>query len=613
MTPVVDIDEPYLILNQGRKPSFKVNEEAIFKLVRGTGLYSSKFDCIREILQNAVDSTLHRIWIEHKDEVQNLIPTDLRLQEIYDNYKMTITFEPKEENSNQWILKVKDQGIGISFNDLKYMLEIGSSFQNKDKQKRIREMPKWFRPSGAFGIGLQSAYLLSNKFTMITKSLIDNQNLKITFNNKIKSVIIEKINKNINYGTEFTIEIDIEKLPQNIYYSYEQESLMDERLKGFDFTDKNSNLSFVETIKVTDSINNFLLNSPISSNLNTNKKDNKVYFDQETSILFNIIEFGDFDSRNIYKNYFRGQDFSDLYTDYECINYLADFYHTKSDNFLTYNREKILPNAAIKAEKLLRKGLCNYIEKFFYSLTEEEKIYASFSYIVNLTDKKYNDIDAKFLNYLDKFPIKIDNKIILLKDLLDEIKREEIKTLSIIPNYGAFPNSRIPPENIISNESKSGLFHTIKFLITKDDYFYSEEYKSHELETISFNKNDIQPISNVLLKKHLIQKTRSGLYNIGCRIIFPAWSIFRGLSIKDKISWADIYRYSSYKSDLLVLPLNFKYNLTDKNFYEESEDFINWIFEHRKYEETKIEDIRKLNKELIEHIRKILQDSAIEK
>ncbi|WP_434780845.1 HD domain-containing protein, partial [Acinetobacter baumannii] len=112
MTPVVDIDEPYLILNQGRKPSFKVNEEAIFKLVRGTGLYSSKFDCIREILQNAVDSTLHRIWIEHKDEVQNLIPTDLRLQEIYDNYKMTITFEPKEENSNQWILKVKDQGIG---------------------------------------------------------------------------------------------------------------------------------------------------------------------------------------------------------------------------------------------------------------------------------------------------------------------------------------------------------------------------------------------------------------------------------------------------------------------------------------------------------------------
>ncbi|MFW2563984.1 HD domain-containing protein [Acinetobacter baumannii] len=613
MTPVVDIDEPYLILNQGRKPSFKVNEEAIFKLVRGTGLYSSKFDCIREILQNAVDSTLHRIWIEHKDEVQNLIPTDLRLQEIYDNYKMTITFEPKEENSNQWILKVKDQGIGISFNDLKYMLEIGSSFQNKDKQKRIREMPKWFRPSGAFGIGLQSAYLLSNKFTMITKSLIDNQNLKITFNNKIKSVIIEKINKNINYGTEFTIEIDIEKLPQNIYYSYEQESLMDERLKGFDFTDKNSNLSFVETIKVTDSINNFLLNSPISSNLNTNKKDNKVYFDQETSILFNIIEFGDFDSRNSYKNYFRGQEFSDLYTDYECINYLADFYHTKSDNFLTYNREKILPNAAIKAEKLLRKGLCNYIEKFFYSLTEEEKIYASFSYIVNLTDKKYNDIDAKFLNYLDKFPIKIDNKIILLKDLLDEIKREEIKTLSIIPNYGAFPNSRIPPENIISNESKSGLFHTIKFLITKDDYFYSEEYKSHELETISFNKNDIQPISNVLLKKHLIQKTRSGLYNIGCRIIFPAWSIFRGLSIKDKISWADIYRYSSYKSDLLVLPLNFKYNLIDKNFYEESEDFINWIFEHRKYEETKIEDIRKLNKELIEHIRKILQDSAIEK
>ncbi|HAV6249807.1 TPA: ATP-binding protein, partial [Acinetobacter baumannii] len=112
--------------------------------------------------------------------------------------------------------------------------------------------------------------------------------------------------------------------------------------------------------------------------------------------------------------------------------------------------------------------------------------------------------------------------------------------------------------------------------------------------------------------KHLLQKTRGGLYNIGCRIIFPAWGIFRELSIKDKISWADIYRYSSYKSDLLILPLNFKYNLTDEKFYEESEDFVNWIFEHRKYEGTKIEDIRKLNKELIEHIRKILQDSDLE-
>ncbi|MHC6186654.1 HD domain-containing protein [Acinetobacter sp. X9] len=613
MTPVVNIDEPYLILNQGRKPSFKINEEAILKLVRGTGLYSSKFDCIREILQNAVDSTLHRIWIEHKDEIKNLIPTDSKLKEIYDNYKMTITFEPKEENSNQWILKVKDQGTGISFNDLQYMLEIGSSSQNKDKQRRIREMPKWFRPSGAFGIGLQSAFLISNKFTMTTYSILDNKKLKISFNSKSKSVVVEKINKNIDFGTEFIIEIDIDSLPINISYSSSEKFLISKKLREFDFMDEDSNLSFIETIKIHNSINNFLLKSPISSNLNENMSDEKLYFDIETSILFKNIEFNDSSSHNYFKNYFRGQEFKDLHAYFECVDYIADFYHTKSEKFLTYNREKILPDAHEKALSLLKKGLCNYIEKYFNELDEEQKPFAAFSYIVHLTDKKYYDIDVKYLDYLNKFPIILDDKTILLKDLIAKIKNEEIKKISTCNGFSTnHLENKIPP-NFISNESREGLFQIIKYLITKDDFYYYEEYNTYELEIICFHKKDIQPISNSLFKDLIVDKINGKRSPIGCRIIFPAWGCFRNLSIKKKINWADIYHYSSYKEDSLILPLNFKYNLTDQNFYEESDNFVNWIFKHRKYEETKIEDIKRLNKELIEHIRNILKDSNLKK
>jgi len=611
MTPVVDIDEPYLILNQGRKPSFRVNEEAILKLVRGTGLYSSKFDSIREILQNAVDSTLHRIWIEHKDEVQNLIPTDPRLKEIYDNYKMSITFEPKEENSNQWILKVKDQGIGISFNDLKYMLEIGSSFQNKDKQKRIREMPKWFKPSGAFGIGLQSAYLLSHKFTMTTHSILDKQKLKIIFNSKSKSVIIEKINKDINFGTEFTIEINIKKLPTSISYGFEKESLMDRKLRDFDFIDPHSNLSFVETITIHNNINNFLVNSPISSDLKAQSNDERPYFDKETYILFHNIEFGDFGHHNKCKKYFRGQEFTGLSIDYECIHFIADFYHTKSEKFLTYNRAKILPDAIENTEKLLSKALCNYIENYFDKLKEEEKPYAAFSYIFHISRKNYKDIDNKFLKYLDKFPVSIDDKTILFKELIARIKKEKIQCLSILIGYNN-SKEKTKPENLILNNAYYGIFHAIRFLITKDNFYYYEEEKIHNSVTIKFSKKDVQPISNTLFKKEIIKKIRHGSHNIGCRIIFPAWSIYRELSIKKTFNWEHIYHHPTFRSDFLVLPLNFKYNITDSNFYEESDNFINWIFEHRKYEETKIEDIRKLNKELIELIRNILQDSNLE-
>lgn len=605
MTPIVDIDEPYLILSQGRKPSFKVNEEAILKLVRGTGLYSSKFDCIREILQNAVDSTLHRMWIENQEEIEFLIPTSPRLKEIYDNYKMTITFEPKKENSNQWVLRVKDQGIGISLNDLKYMLEIGSSFTNKDKQKRIRKMPKWFRPSGAFGIGLQSAYLLANKFTMITHSVIDNQKLKISFNNKSKSVIVEKICKNIDFGTEFIIEIDIKKLPNNISYSYEQKSLIDDKLREFDITNPSSNLSFIETLKIHNSINNFLLNSPISSNLKLSTEENKLYFDEETSILFHRIDFDDSNSRNQYKNYFRGQEFSDLYTNYECINFIADFYHTKSDKFLTYNREKILPDAKQSARKLLRKALCNYTENSFDKLDEDKKPFAAFSYIVSLSHKKYNEIDDKFIIYLDKFPVTINGKTILFKDLISNIKQGKIKSIATTSDFSTKEEHKT--ENLISNNSYVGLLHIIKFLITKDNFYYCIEQKTHKFQVIKFSKTDIQPISNTLFLEEITQKFNGGLHSIGCRIIFPAWGVFRELSIKDRISWADIYPYSSFKSDFLILPLNFKYNISDKKFFEESEDFIHWIFNHRKSNETKIEDIRKLNKELIEHIQNLLQ------
>lgn len=607
MTPIVDIDEPYLILSQGRKPSFKVNEEAILKLVRGTGLYSSKFDSIREILQNAVDSTLHRIWLENQDEIKDLIPTSARLKEIYDNYKMTITFEPKEKKSNKWVLKIKDQGTGISSNDLKYMLEIGSSFKNKEKQKRIREMPKWFKPSGAFGIGLQSAYLLADSFTMITHSFLDNQKLKISFNNKNKSVIVEKINKNIDFGTEFIIDIDIKKLPQNISYSFDEKSLIDDKLKEFDFIDPNSNLSFVETIKIHNSINNFLLNSPISSNLKLPSKEGKAYFDKETNLLFHLVDFGDFSPRNHYKTYFRGQSFTDFYTNYECVSFIVDFYHTNSDKFLTYNREKILPTAKKEASKVLRKAICNYIEIFFDKLDEEKKPYAALSYIVSLTEKKYDEIDRKFLNYLDKFPILLDKSTILLKDLISNIKSGEIKSLSINDSFRNDTTEEEKIQNRILNTSRNGLFHIIKFLITKDGLYYVQNYKTHDLEIINFSKDDIQPIAKHLFKNHLIEKSKGGLHSIGCRLIIPAWGDFRGLSIKEKFSWVDVYDYSSFQSDFLVLPLNFKYDITDKEFYEESDDFINWVFNHRKNNEIKIEDIKRLNQDLINHIHNILQ------
>ena len=171
-TPRVDIEEPYLILEKGKKPNFKINHDAVLGILRSTGLYTSKVDSIREILQNGVDATLQRIWLEDSkivDEAES--PLDESIQSLYRQYPIEVKFQQKKDDI--WTLEITDHGTGIDFDTLKFMLEVGGSRKNKNKIKTIKAMPKWFRPSGMFGIGLQSAYLLNDKFSIITKSIIN--------------------------------------------------------------------------------------------------------------------------------------------------------------------------------------------------------------------------------------------------------------------------------------------------------------------------------------------------------------------------------------------------------------------------------------------------------
>ena len=171
-TPRVDIEEPYLILEKGKKPNFKINHDAVLGILRSTGLYTSKVDSIREILQNGVDATLQRIWLEDSkivDEAES--PLDESIQSLYRQYPIEV--KKKKKKDDIWTLEITDHGTGIDFDTLKFMLEVGGSRKNKNKIKTIKAMPKWFRPSGMFGIGLQSAYLLNDKFSIITKSIIN--------------------------------------------------------------------------------------------------------------------------------------------------------------------------------------------------------------------------------------------------------------------------------------------------------------------------------------------------------------------------------------------------------------------------------------------------------
>ncbi|MDS7932631.1 ATP-binding protein [Acinetobacter sp. V91_7] len=615
MTPVVEMDEPYIILDEGKKPTLKVNKDSFLNLVRGTGLYSSKFDAIREILQNAVDSTLHRIWIEHKDDdkdefkeeykIEN--PTSSKLLEISDKYYIDISFEPHKDKKEIWVLKIKDKGIGISFNDLKYILEVGSSSKNKEKAKRAESMPMWFRPSGAFGIGLQSAFLLADQFTLITYSMLDQQKLKIIFNKEKNNILLEKqSSKNMKYGTEFIIEIKVDGIPKRLSHIFEKNNELSKIYSSFDIT--NPDLSRVEIFNIQQNIHDFFENSLIKSNLTVNDRviQNGEY-DIEEMLIIKDVKFGEFTSHYFNDNFFfRGQKFGDLNLIYTYVSFNIDFYHTTSDKFLNYNREKIKPEIKNETNKKVIRAMKKFIENNFDKLSESEKPYAAFSYIVNFREQKYEEIPIKFKENVLLLPININDENIFLEALLNKIRSGEITKISVKSDSN-IPSGKLKKvENCITNLASDQILYLIKYILTKEKFYYSDVSLDMFYNTIQFTKDDIQPVSREEFKRIIQNKNGSSLSSIGCRKVFPAWIEYRKLTINKSFDWVDIYRHDAYQSEYLVLPLNFKYEKNHPEFYDYSDAFNHWVYDHRKNLEVTFDQIKNLNNQLIDFIKEIL-------
>lgn len=635
MTPDVNIADPFLILENGKRPDFKVNKETVLNLVRGTGLYDDEYDAIREILQNAVDSTIHRIWIEKGKEIidKNLDPSMQALYDIYDQYKIDYSFKEKEGSPGIYILTVTDKGTGISRNDLEYMTEIGSSFKNKAKKDREKEMPMWFRPSGAFGIGLQSAYLLADKFTILTHSMIDGKKLEIQFNKtKNNNIIIKEITSDIPIGTQFTIEISKEiSLKEHSYVNQYPDYIRNRinnqnprpklQVEKFDCVAETILDTYpVDFSSIIQKINNFFTYSPIQSEESLKDKSRSEqshsYFDKKTSILLHNIQFGDFKaSFSENRFYFRGQEFHGL-RPFECLSFKIDFYHTTSSSFLAYNRNRILSDKECETYQKLIQTFKNYIEANLDNIPDQEKPYAAAYYIYNSKDK--TNINDKIVKALDSLPIKLynHNDQILEKTLhkiIDEIKNNTLKIITFLRDANITTyRKRHSFINLIYNKTCETVFHNIKWLLTKENFFYQENINN--IRTIVFHKNDIQPVNDDLFKSILKRYEYTWFTNRerGCRGFFPAWSEYRKLSIQTDVIHSysclvNIYEYTSYQSDYLLLPINHNYNIDDEHFFDNSDQFIQWVYDNRKNKNVPIEEIKTLNKQLIKHIKKILQ------
>lgn len=212
---------------------FEMDTGRAMELLQGTDIYQGKTEFMRELLQNATDAIYIRMFKEHEDA--NDIPTDdadgLRqfIKECQ-NRKIAVRIEKIDtasvskdsdgEEANRYAITITDDGVGISMETLKYMINTGSGSQNAEKKALVERMPKFMRPSGCFGIGFQSVFMVTGKVTIHSRNLDSGQAIDIEMydpKGPRKGGVYVKLNPtNKSFGTTITFEVE-SKIIENRY------------------------------------------------------------------------------------------------------------------------------------------------------------------------------------------------------------------------------------------------------------------------------------------------------------------------------------------------------------------------------------------------------------
>ena len=222
---------------------FNISQERAFRLLEGANVYKGKFVFLRELLQNAIDATKIQCWIEYKEKNRFYFKKKEKQLEDYlgiiedidfTNYPIEIWLQICGRkrvgggNQKEYIavddgkdnpeieygvkITVKDYGTGISSDDITAMSNVGISHSNK--KALIDHMPAWLQPTGKFGIGLQSVFLVCDRFSCRT-SVRNGEKYEISFSSASSGngyINVKPIdNVNLSYGTAMEIFVPVQE------------------------------------------------------------------------------------------------------------------------------------------------------------------------------------------------------------------------------------------------------------------------------------------------------------------------------------------------------------------------------------------------------------------
>lgn len=213
---------------------FDFDTKKILDLFTGNNLYDSNLAFIREYVQNAFDALRIQLWKDLDQESkkrkyirdsrikkEDLKPIDLT-KKAYDDYPVTIYIREYRDargivDQSKFVLEIEDVGIGIDENGINSIAHIGSGWRERTNfTDTIRQMRQWFRPTGGFGIGMQSAFMITDKVEIYTKAA-DSSGYQITVMNKGKpnNILVKRGQNHVAQGTKVHLVIELAKLSAN--------------------------------------------------------------------------------------------------------------------------------------------------------------------------------------------------------------------------------------------------------------------------------------------------------------------------------------------------------------------------------------------------------------
>lgn len=204
----------------------KFSKEQIHNMLEGYNLYSEQFVCIREVIQNAIDASKIQIYRDiingkYSNDIDKLLssPYESFYNQIFEQYPIyiNVTIDELETDKLKICLQICDRGTGINEDSLKNISNVCVSYKNRKKDKEeYLQMPRWLRPTGGFGIGIQSVFTVTDVLQIISKAEDEKfgKNIEIVpmkYGGYI-SVNIDKIKKDRGTEVKFSFEIDKSEL-----------------------------------------------------------------------------------------------------------------------------------------------------------------------------------------------------------------------------------------------------------------------------------------------------------------------------------------------------------------------------------------------------------------